>query len=216
MKRLRTLSHRKDAGTVLPPDTKSNLSVYKEPLERVEDGHGYFGTIARDKTNDFIQCHICGYFYEGLSQHVANNHKMPVAEYRTVFGIARKTKLTGERLYLKQRQVGRMRRAEIESKPILKAKVDKNLLKGQQGANAHLKQPYSLERRNKLGICEQQTVEKILELAKKLGKTPSRNEFIRAYGHKGKTPVYYFFNTWTNACLAAGLEPNEKGVQRKR
>jgi Homing endonuclease associated repeat/ROS/MUCR transcriptional regulator protein len=211
---MKTRSHKSNAREVLPPDTPSDLSVYKNPLEPVEDGYGYFGTIAKDKSGNFIQCHICGNFYEGLSQHIAQNHKMPVAEYRTVFGVARKTRLTGERLYLKQRQLGRLRRAEVEKKPILRAKVDKALAKGREAGQVN-RQYYSLERRNKLGICERQSLEKVQALAKKLGHTPSENDFAREYGRKWRTPLYYYFNTWNNAMSAAGLEPNSRKVATK-
>jgi len=175
------------SGAALPPETKSSSSVYKEPLTPVADGYGYFGAVTRDKSGDFIQCHICGYFYQSISGHV-RAHEMTASAYRDLVGLARKTKLTGNTLYFEQRKKGLKLAHEIESDPVRKAKRDENLAKGDVSHKDY--QPYPLERRNKLGICPEQSLTMVLKLAEKLGHTPSRTDFVREYGYKGKTPLF--------------------------
>lgn len=63
---------------------------YKEPLTKVVDGHGYYGTIAHTQCGGKIQCHICGFLYKDLSSHLRNTHKMTSKQYRERFQIAKK------------------------------------------------------------------------------------------------------------------------------
>lgn len=56
------------------------------PFRRVENGHGYYGVVLRDKTKDLIQCHVCGKWFTWLSHHVRVAHNLPVNDYREKCG----------------------------------------------------------------------------------------------------------------------------------
>ncbi len=68
-----------------------------------------------------------------------------------------------------------------------------------------------LETKNKRGTCPDQLIEKIREVAKKLGHTPSKDEFIiecdsQRYVHL----IYTTFGSWAKAVQKAGLDLKEQ------
>ena len=64
-------------------------SLYKarEPFMDVESGYGYQGVVLYDDTQDKVQCHICGRWFEQLSNHAVYFHKISSRDYRIRFGL---------------------------------------------------------------------------------------------------------------------------------
>jgi hypothetical protein len=89
--------HLVNVGTWLSPDTPATYVGYKEPLDPVASGYGYYGTVATDETENYIQCHICGYFLQQLGNHLRTHDTNP-REYRDEFGISGRTPLVGKAL----------------------------------------------------------------------------------------------------------------------
>lgn len=204
---LKQLNRDLRSGTVLPPETKSNLRPYKAPLEPVEEGFGFKGTVAETVTGTHIQCHICGYFYANLAMHVAKEHKMSSTEYKDTYQLEHKRGLCST-AYSEIRRQDSLRR----SPKVKQAQLD-NLAKGRL-----IKQDYtkrrnksSLEFKNKRGSCYYQLLDKIEALGKKLGRTPQCREFITEYGESYFGNIRQTFGTWNQAVTFAGFAPGRIG-----
>ena len=193
---------------VLPKSTILFFADYKDPLHPVEDvlgkGYGYMGTLATDKSGNFIQCHLCGNLYEYLNQHLRRDHKMKVAEYKEKFGLAQKTALIGERARKIATETAMRLIKEGKMNPIAQFK------KGHKKTNKN-RHGWNLERRNKRGSCPEQTITAIQQIAKLLGHTPSCKEYdtySKDYRLPARQTVVYHFGSWQNAVSLAGLTPN--------
>ena len=154
---------------------------YKEPLKKIPktDGYGFYGTVATTSDGEFLQCHVCGNLFMSLSGHV-KIHKLNNRSYKEKYGLSVGTVLISD--------VQRELRQENVFRPGVK-KITEGLKEYIRKVQAgEIKHPgnraadrkggnWSLEKRNKLGYCPDQLLEKIKELATKLGHTPSEEEF---------------------------------------
>lgn len=87
-------------------------NVYKE-------WQGYFTTkeqLHRYINKDKISCLFCGKEFEALNFHVLFKHKMPVSEYKTLFGIPLKYGLVGRRLKKKRVKHGKTKDKDFLAK----------------------------------------------------------------------------------------------------
>lgn len=76
---------------VLPPTYEDTVvSPFKEPMQKVDGGFGYYGAVTESKDGEYIQCHICGYFFPRLSAHITK-HKINARDHQNL--ITSKTKL---------------------------------------------------------------------------------------------------------------------------
>ncbi len=199
-------------GMILPPETEPILNQYKEPLKPVEKGFGYLGTIAFNKDETHTQCHICGYFFKQLGRHVTNQHDMKVIEYRDKFRLARQTSLVASET--RQKYVKRYANLSSDEKlakitSLTKAASvsrEKSITKNWNKGISH-----SLELKNKEGRCPDQLLEKIEQLSKKLGKTPTGRQFSGEYGGGYYESIKTTFGSWSNAVKICGLTVRTPG-----
>src|SRR5690606_15648799 len=78
----------RNAGKLFTPDTDGITIGYKDPLVKIDNGYGYFGTIVVDKpTESCVQCHVCGFYFATLGQHI-KEHDINPSEYKEKFGLA--------------------------------------------------------------------------------------------------------------------------------
>jgi hypothetical protein len=180
------------------------LHNYKEPLTKIEGGHGYYGTITATVDGKYIQCHICGDLFENLGNHLRHDHKTNGKEYKERFGLAFMSALVSEtyRLKQKKRSVKWWHNLSDEEKSRRKEMARRNRRKNN-------KQPrQQLETKNKRGTCPDQLLEKIREVADKLGRTPSKRDFIKACGTQRYVHlIYKTFGSWSGAVDMAGYRP---------
>lgn len=185
-----------------------SVSVYKEPLRKVEGGYGYYGVLLGTGDGEKVQCHECGVLYSSLTFHVYKAHGLRVREYKEKYGLAYKTALVSEnlrncykektlewletltpeekRLYREQSRLGREKRCVFQPK-------------------------LTLETKNKRGTCPDQLLAKIKEVAAALGKTPTKSEFIWETGTQRYVHlIYKTFGSWSEAVRRAGYEVREK------
>lgn len=178
---------------------------YKEPLKPVEEseGYGYYGTVALTEDKKHVQCHICGDLFENLGGHL-RGHKIKGRDYKEKFGLALRTALVGEDV--------RRRRQELAVKPFngeLPAHLAEYNRKVQSGEIKHRVRggdPLSLEKRNQLGLCPEQVLVKIRELADKLGHTPSEDEFKAHYSYRYLGSIRYQHGSYLKAVEKIGLK----------
>ena len=74
------------------------LYNYKEPLMQFDGGYGFTGVLAHDPKRDLIQCHLCGNWFERLSNHLMKEHNMRCNQYKDYVGLNQKTALINESL----------------------------------------------------------------------------------------------------------------------
>lgn len=194
---------------VLPPDTKPKIIGYKEPLKKVKKGFGYYGTIAYDETQSYVQCHICGYFFPKLGTHVAMAHGIKSADYKAKYGITLGASLTAPKA--REKWLESYHKLSPEEKRARITKLNEARKKSGKKGGWKFGQKKSLQQKNKEGRCPDQLLEKIKTLALMVDKTPSESDCIKIYGYGWHESIINTFYTWNNAVKLAGLKPNPKG-----
>ena len=189
-------------------DSEITLHHYKEPLIKVEDGHGYYGAISGTADGMYIQCHICGELHKNLGNHLKRAHSTTGREYKERFGLAYQSALVSEnyRMQQKNRSVMLWHNLSAEEKSMFIKRLNDG--RGKRGKN----QPnIKLETKNKRGTCPDQLLDKIKEVAKAIGHTPSKREFIAHLGTQRFVHlIYKTFGSWTKAVTLTGMTPKNK------
>lgn len=188
-------------------DRNLTLHYYKEPLTKVKNGYGFIGCLLSTIEGDAVQCHICGELFIDLAKHVSQKHNITSVEYKDKFQLARKTALISEneRMARKQRFLNYLKSLTEEEKREFKIRARERY------KNNHSRsRQISLETKNKRGTCPDQLLQKIKDVAKKIGHTPSKTEFInecdsQRYVHL----IYKTFGSWTKALKLIGMEPKK-------
>lgn len=178
---------------------------YKEPLKKIpkSEGYGYYGTLATTADKTLVQCHMCGNLYGSVAQHIRSAHKLSADEYKEKFGLSKTTALVSDevRVRLQERVIKFFDGKLPDHLKEYNRKVQAGLIKhhGSGGAKK------SLEWRNKNGVCPDQLLEKIKELAKKLGHTPSMDEFQEHYKGRYRSAIMYIHGGYLEAVRKAKL-----------
>jgi hypothetical protein len=206
------------SGQVLSPGTTTILyDNYKEPLKKVEDGFGFYGTVALDESRNHVQCHICGNLYTNLSVHLPF-HKIKTVDYKDKFGLAPKTVLAGEAYrerLVKLREVRVKEGADKGLPEHLKRYYDEvERETGKRGVRVGTKKRHwTLEEQNKAGLCPDQVLEKLTDYIKELGRVPTQDEFKRHYHTRYMSSMRYHFGNWHDYVTAAGYESVKKALE---
>lgn len=172
---------------------------YKEPLKKLlkHQGFGFAGTLAQTSDKEFVQCHICGNLFVALAGHI-RKHKLSAKEYRERFGLMASTALCSDtrREALQKTVVTKLGNTELPSHLI---EYNRKMQAGEIKHNPTPKGTWTLERRNKGGVCPEQVLERIKDLADILGKTPSSDEFRDYYRGRYWESILYLHGSWSNA-----------------
>lgn len=191
-------------------DQNLTFTHYKEPLKQIPEGSGfgYYGAILMSKDFQKMQCHICGGLYDSVGAHATQAHKITNLQYKEKFQLARETALISEgfRFKLQQRTLAWLKTLTEEEKTALKQKARANYRRPQT------RQPkIALETKNKRGTCPDQLLDKIKQVALKLGHTPSKKEFTEVCGTQRFTHlIYQVYGSWSKAVEMCGLKLKER------
>lgn len=196
-------------GTVLPPDYKdTTYAPYKEPMIKNDTGYGYVGAIVQSTNGSHIQCNECGYFYGNLAGHVLNYHKIAPRDYKIKYGLRVRDGLVSP-MYKE------LARERFKDHPITERAAEYALLAKAALAKSRADgmKPYNLDTggswipqlRNERGVCADQLLEKIKQLAADIGRTPNYNDFGRAYGWGAACSVQTLHGSWDKAIIKTGL-----------
>lgn len=198
----------KKENGVLPPEYEDvTIAKYKEPMEKVEGGHGYYGAITQSKDGKYLQCHICGFFFPHLANHV-RKHDITGKEYKEQFGLRLTEGLLGEEMRQKfQDSFNALVRAtnmtpsefgknaSIKAHEVLQANEYKN-----NGGNQ-----WKAITRNERGNCRDQTLVKLRTLAADNEGSVNEAQFMKAYGQGQDSVIRTHFGTFDNALREAHL-----------
>lgn len=194
----------------LPIDTEGTINGYKEPLRPVPDGFGYLGALVYDKTEEFTQCHTCGYFYKHLGKHIRQSHAMSSDEYKEEYGLMKGTSLFATNTRTRYVQAFACKSSAEKKKVIQRlTEAARNRFEetGNMAGLVDRTTGKRLEWYNRRGNCPDQIVDKILMLSKKLDRTPGTKDFDKEYGRGYTKAAMFHFGSWKEAVLAAGLTP---------
>lgn len=183
---------------------------YKEPLKPVEDGHGYFGTLAQTEDGTEVQCHICGTLVENLGTHAWSKHGLKAREYRVKFQLGLRTPLCSDAFSEKYKalKVDLWNSLSEEEK-----EARKEQMKLAQENTNRVGNPRSLESLNRDGMCPDQLIEHIKSCAGKLGHSPTFKEFEIEYNGKYVGAINRTFGSWNGAKRMAGLAFSKTGSE---
>lgn len=182
---------------------KLTYSNYKEPLQKVDNGFGYIGTIGSAEDGSKIQCHICGSMFVALGQHVRQAHKLSAHDYKAKFQLGLTTSLESEGAR-KVRMSNYQNLWSEERKDKLR-RISHDIGRNSGAKKGH--NPWHLERRNREGKCPDQVLKRVTDLAAELGRTPSYLDFTAKYGHEFMGPIRTLYGGWTKVVRAAGMIP---------
>lgn len=188
---------------------------YKEPLKPIpkKEGFGFYGTIKQTLDGDKLQCHICGKLARELALHIRNVHKgMPAKVYREKFQLAAETALNSDtlreekklRTVAYRKSLGKKGLALLEKRRMkaMQPMLEERRKKGWKG----FKQ--SLETQNKRGSCPDQILAKITDIAERMGRTPSCEEFVKECGsQRYRYLITKVYGSWLNALKLLKLQP---------
>lgn len=194
-------------GKRLPPETESVMASYKEPLKPVQNGFGYYGTIAYSKDKKYTQCHLCGYFFKNLGKHVSQIHNKSAQQYRIEMSLP--TTLSLSPPETKHKNWERWNNMTDEEKKASIGRMRAGLRGRRQLMKTH--RGKSLYHKNLEGRCPDQLLDKILKLQKKLGETPSIKQFVKEYGHGYRQSVVLTFGTYGEALKILNLQMKTGG-----
>lgn len=202
-------------GEILPPNEPSFYENYKEPLKKVDKGFGFYGVIAMNEEKTHVQCHECGYYYKSLNGHT-KKHKLSIDEYKDKYQLLRKSALVGEELREKRIEIYKNRKDVFKQnqKTIFK-KHNEKVRAGKASVGRKKYSSWTLERRNKEGLCPDQLLETIRKQADDIGRTPTADEHRKYYGGRYTTAIITMYKTWNNAVKMSDLEPRPSGGRFK-
>jgi len=191
------------------PDSPSGfvtLYNYKEPFMPFKyegDGYGYEGVLLFDGTSDKIQCHLCGNWLHAMGNHLQKEHNMKANDYKELTGLRKTTALVSETLRAKMIANGLDKRLQT-----LRAGGKKTEEQKQKIRETNLKNSFKRESQNEKGTCPQQLIDRIQRKATELGRCPTLKDITY------EAVLRKVFGSFTEACRAAGLEPQKPGQTR--
>lgn len=190
-------------------DTFLTLKNYKTPLREIKNGYGYYGALLSTIDGSGVQCHMCGELFTDLSFHILRKHELTVTEYRNKFMLSVRTALISEneRLFRANRTIKWMKGRKQWQDTVTEAERKAHYKRMNEARWSTKNKNLSLEIKNKRGTCPDQLLDKILEVAHKLGKTPTVIEFIdETGGQRYINLIYKTFGSWSKALKQVNLE----------
>lgn len=176
---------------------------YKEPLMKFEGGHGFVGALVFDGESGKIQCHLCGNWYDALSNHIHREHNMDAEYYKKVVGLNKGTALINEKVRASLIKSGLNKRLQNLRQNRRDFKYTHSRATREK-IRATLKENRD-ELKNLRGTCPEQLIDRLQKMYFKLGYTPNSKDvpFIEAL-----TATY---GTYREACRVAGIPDRKPG-----
>lgn len=190
-------------GEAMEPDYPDvTVESYKQPMEQVKNGYGYYGALTETRDGEFVQCHICGYYFSNVGTHVRAKHKMAPKDYKIKFGLRIKDGLLSQMAKEKAQDIyNKYARKTPEQFKAMSHKAHVVLRKkGYEGGHG-----WSAITRNERGMCREQTLAKIKSLGETMNGVPTETAFLAMYGSGQKDVLKHWFGGWRQAVEAAGL-----------
>lgn len=191
---------------------------YKEPFIDFDDGFGFVGALAYSKNRNKVQCHFCGDFFkgirashlgvcEGVKRYEATHDKFIATahDYKKAVGLNISTALVGEETRVKMITGNEAVRGNVIKYNGSRRHIDKliKVNKSRKGTKI------AMETRNKRGTCPKQLLERIKDVKKEIGRTPSKRDFYKFYKGRYIGAIYQTFGSYPKAVKKAGFIPQK-------
>jgi hypothetical protein len=184
-----------------------HIGKYVPPFEKNDTGFGFKGVVVEDFESGKLQCSVCGEWFEQLVQHV-QTHDLNCKEYKIKFGLLQSTALKSKKMRLKQSEVmQKLRKSHRKHRMVFK--------KNNSFAGNRLGIKKAVESQNKYGVCDLQIMQKIIELYKELGRTPTLTQLQERYGRGFIFQLNKRYNSYVKYCNQIGLNPNYSNFNPK-
>lgn len=205
------------SGVLRTPEFQEvNVEGYKEPMQKVEDGFGYYGAITVTNDGKHIQCHICGYYFSSIGSHVKSKHEVKSRDYKMKYGLRLAEGLLSPIEKFK-RQISYNKYARKSPEEFKAMSVKAQIAIKEKGIK-NGGDMWSPQTRNEKGMCEDQTIAKIRRVAELCGGIPTYQAYVDEYG--GVAVVYHWFGTWEKALEAADvvsyLKSRKKAIKEEK
>lgn len=180
------------------------------PLTEIENGYGYIGVVLRNKLTDKLQCHVCGEWFDLLSNHT-KAHKLTTIEYRKKFGLPLSFPLCSLAYSKKRSESGQSKERKERCRDIAKISQKKAQLASRNKKNKAnwlygFKNP---ARDNMYGACFEQLKRRYEIVADIVGHDPSGYE-IDKYDKSLSSAIYRRYGSLNQFREKAGYEIREQ------
>lgn len=154
----------------------NEVMFYKEKAPFVTSGKSIKGALEFDDVSDLVKCHECGEWFKALPAHVLSKHSLSAHRYKAVHGLGSRTSLVCESTRLK---------LSARAKRGYKTWIENGALK----RSLHKRKTYTKskiyrdnhELRNIRKTCHLQLLNRLRNISKALGRTPSHPD-LREHG----------------------------------
>lgn len=192
------------AGRIRKPDFADITTAgYKEPMQKVEDGFGFYGAVTRTNDGQHIQCHICGYYYANVSAHVIGKHAMNSRQYKETYGLRIGDGLLAPGLRVKMQEVynDHLRKVAVQYLPQAWAAAEEKRKNGDFTPGGDM---WTAQTRNEKGMCRAQTIAKMKRIADQQNGYIEEKQFYEEYGSGQREVIAHWFGSWDGALEATG------------
>lgn len=194
-------------GTLFSPDEPGIEIGYKDPLEPVGEGFGYYGTMTIDKkTKACVQCHICGFYLKNLGNHI-KEHAISPKTYKQKFGLHISKPLFSESGSRSWKHKHRHNYSPEHKKQL--SEIRNKALEAQKTSYKIGKDKRPLEWYNQFGLCPIQVIDKYFKLEEELEKAPTVREYAKKYTWGASQLLAKQFGGWDEVKYQlSGVLPN--------
>lgn len=155
---------------------------------------GFKGVLLLDTIKDRIQCHICGFWFKAVGQHL-KEHGVNSKEYKDMFNLYRKEPLSSLGTIRLFRRNGKIRRKEGKLRNSTKEERELGLKSTEKTSPNGVNK---IQFYNKFGTCEAQLKMRIDKWIETNGHFPTQSEdkaltscLYRRFGSVEKAKEYY-------------------------
>lgn len=186
------------------------------PFMKFTNGFGYQGVILIDRRLDLVQCHLCGVWMENINNTHLRMHRISVRDYKEQIGVFNYVGLSNQRLSELKVKYGIAHgdriRERMAADPVFRKKVLSNLKIARsalvRSSRDRRKTFARMQRKNKLGLCDEQLQYRLDKFVQEHGRPPKSSEF------NAKDYMQARFGTWNRALKHFGYKPTKEYVSR--
>jgi len=193
---------------------KTELKVVQDkiipPLEAVDKGFGFMGTLLCTEDETQIQCHKCGHLFAKLTPHITYAHNFNSKQYKEEYGLNQTTPLLApvvRERYIKSAEKSLPYWARNLTREDFKKKARELSIKSR--VKGSKRRRYTAEQMNKFGTCPAQTQERFIQLHEKLGHTPTFEELQQRDAALLAT-IYRRFKSYSSFLTMLGLKSGKR------
>jgi hypothetical protein len=196
---------RLETGTLESDVNIETLFKVEPPLTDIKEGYGYLGVLLRHKTEDKLQCHVCGEWFKALPTHVQKKHFLSTEQYRREFQLPLSFPLCS----LSTSSAHSKRAMRKENLEILKKHRNPTKASRSRGRDVHSYFRSNASFLNRNDACVEQVFSRYRIICDELGKIANDRD-LRKWDQSLSALIRRRYGKWNNFKRAIGLPTREK------